>query len=117
LLAALYEDDIRGIYNRGALTQYSTALRSSAVHLPHDAIVPGAIAAGDIPAVLAALPSIPVHFRDPIDGMNRPLSSNRLNELRECLERQVGGVTVTYSGQGTDYTTTAQWLRKCANAN
>jgi dienelactone hydrolase len=71
LLGALFEEDVRAVYARGGLESYASALRSPFLHVPHDAMVPGALLAGDLPAVEAALAPRPVRLEGRIDGLNR----------------------------------------------
>ena len=70
LLGALFEPDVRAVYARGGLESYASALRSPFLHVPHDAIVPGALLAGDLPAVAAAV-GRPLKREGQIDGLNR----------------------------------------------
>jgi hypothetical protein len=97
LLAALFEDDVRAVYIRRGLIGYATALDSPAVYLPHDAIVPGAAAAGDLLVVLSSLPSTSIHFQEPIDGANRPLDEIEMKALRTRLQSLGGRVAMTSS--------------------
>ncbi len=70
LLGALYEPGLKAVYARGGLASYASVLESAFLHLPHDAIVPGAIPAGDIDGVLAGL-SCAVRREGSIDGRHR----------------------------------------------
>ncbi|MFO0928885.1 MAG: hypothetical protein U0736_18005 [Gemmataceae bacterium] len=74
LLAGLFEDDLAAIDARGGLVSYRSVLDSPFVHVPYDVIVPGAIPAGDLPAIRAALAPLPVRWTDPVDGTNRRAS-------------------------------------------
>jgi dienelactone hydrolase len=70
LLGALFEEDLHAVYARGGLESCASALRGPFLHVPHDALVPGALLAGDLPAVAAALkPRSRLEGR--IDGLNR----------------------------------------------
>jgi hypothetical protein len=110
LLAALFEDDIRAVYIRRGLVRYRAALDSPAVYLPHDAIVPGAIAAGDLPAILAGLPSVSFHFEQPINGANRLADENEMKDLDSRLQRVGANVRLTSSHEASQ--DASKWLTK-----
>jgi cephalosporin-C deacetylase-like acetyl esterase len=71
LLGALYDDEIQAVYVRGGLLNYRDTLRSPFVYIPHDAVVPGAIPAGDLEAVAACLAPRPLCLAQLVDGLNR----------------------------------------------
>lgn len=68
LLAGLFEEDLRGVVARGGLTGYD-ALPGLPVLVPHDAVVPGGAATGDL-AVLAGVLGERGDVRNPVDGRN-----------------------------------------------
>jgi hypothetical protein len=92
------------------LTSYAATLDYPAVHFPHDAIVPGAMMAGDLPAILGALPAIPVHFAEPIDVVNRLATREQIDQLRMRLERFSAKVRLTSSDDTSE--PAARWLAK-----
>src|SRR5262249_33191361 len=55
LLSALFDEDIRAVYARGGLASFRSLLDSPFCYVPHDAIIPGALTAGDMNDVAAAL--------------------------------------------------------------
>jgi len=71
LLAGLYEDDVAAVVARSGLVGFRSVLSSPLVHVPHDVIVPGAVTAGDIADVAAALAPRPVLAERFVDGTNR----------------------------------------------
>jgi hypothetical protein len=71
VLTALSENGVTAVYARGGLQSYRSLLVSSSVHVPHDAIVPGAIGTGDLPAAAAALPPGTALLEGEVDGLNR----------------------------------------------
>jgi hypothetical protein len=75
LFGALYEPDVRAVYARGGLESYRSLLRSPFLYVPHDALVPGALTAGDLEDVVAALSPRPVRLEGLVDGLNRRLST------------------------------------------
>jgi hypothetical protein len=110
LLAALFEDDIRAVYIRRGLTSYGSAFEAAAIYLPHDTIIPDATVAGDLPAVLSALPSVSVHFEEPIDGANRPADEEEMKTLRGRVESLGANVAMTSSHDLSQ--SAGQWLTK-----
>jgi hypothetical protein len=78
LFAALFEDNVRAVYARGGLTGFAALLDGPFLYVPHDAVVPGALTAGDLCDVAAALAPRPLRLADLVDGGNRRVSSERL---------------------------------------
>ncbi|HZT83732.1 MAG TPA: hypothetical protein VFA26_26110, partial [Gemmataceae bacterium] len=71
LLGALFEDDVQAVYGRGGLAGYQSLLHSPFCYVPHDAVVPGALTAGDLCDVAAALAPRPLRLEGMVDGLNR----------------------------------------------
>jgi dienelactone hydrolase len=80
LLGALYEDDVRAVYVRGGLDGYRSVLNSPFVYVPHDVIVPGALTAGDLCDVAAALSPRPLRLEALVDGQNRRVKGDALEK-------------------------------------
>jgi len=78
LLGGLFEDDVRAIHVHGGLSDYRSVLESPFVYVPHDVIVPGVLAMGDLSDVAAALAPRPLWLESMVDGGNREVSSNVL---------------------------------------
>jgi len=70
LFAAFYEPDVAAVYVRGMLTGYRSLLDSAFVFVPYDALIPGALTAGDLPDVAAAL-GPRIRLEGLVDGFNR----------------------------------------------
>jgi len=70
LFTGVFEADVAAVYVRGALTGYRSLLDSPFVHVPYDALIPGALSAGDLPDVAAAL-GPRIRQEDLVDGFNR----------------------------------------------
>jgi hypothetical protein len=83
LLGGLFEDDIKAVYARGGLNGYQSVLRSPFLYLPHDALVPGALTAGDLCDVAAALAPRPLRLDELVDGLNRRVSAEALAKAFE----------------------------------
>src|SRR5262249_37160640 len=71
LLGALFEDHVRSVYVQGGLVGYHTLLHSPFCYVPHDVIVPGALTAGDLSDVAAALAPRALRLTGLVDGLNR----------------------------------------------
>jgi hypothetical protein len=80
LLGALFEDDVRAVYVRGGLSGYQSVLHSPFCYLPHDTVIPGVLATGDLSDVAVALAPRPLRLEGLVDGLNRPLSAETLRE-------------------------------------
>jgi hypothetical protein len=75
VLAALYEPHVRCVVARGTLTGYAALLDHSHCHVPHDALVPCALTAGDIPDLVGALHPRPTLVDRSVDGRNRAVGT------------------------------------------
>ncbi len=93
LFAALYEDDVRAVFVRGGLVCYQSVLESPFLFVPHDVIVPGALTAGDLADVAAALAPRPVRLEGLVDGRNRTVAG-------EDLERAYAPARAIYQKVG-----------------
>src|SRR5262249_2607613 len=71
LLGALFEEQIAAVYVHGGLVNYITLLAGPFCYVPHDVIVPGAVPAGDLRYVAAALAPRPLRLQNLVDGRNR----------------------------------------------
>jgi dienelactone hydrolase len=78
LLGALFDDHVRAACGRGGLAGYHTLLQSPFCYVPHDVIVPGALTAGDLADVAAALAPRPVRLEGLVDGLNRAVGAAAL---------------------------------------
>jgi cephalosporin-C deacetylase-like acetyl esterase len=83
LLGALFEDGVRAAYVRGGLSGYDSLLRSPFCYVPHDALIPGALTAGDLNAVASALAPRPLRMEGLVDGLNREVPADALGEALE----------------------------------
>jgi cephalosporin-C deacetylase-like acetyl esterase len=78
LLGGLF-DDVSAVYARGGLAHFRDLLDSPYVHVPLAAIVPGAIAAGDVPELVSALPAARVRQDATVDAWNRQIDAPKEN--------------------------------------
>jgi hypothetical protein len=91
LLGALYEEDVRAVAARGMLGGYQAALRDRFCYLPYDVVVPGALRAGDLCDVAAALAPSPLRLERLVDGRNCLLSQEEAGRLFEPARHAYGG--------------------------
>ena len=60
----------------GGLVSFRSLLDSQFVHVPYDAVVPGALTVGDVADIVAALaPTTEVTLSGMVDGLNRRVSA------------------------------------------
>lgn len=71
LLGTLFEDDVRGVYVKGGLLSYRSLLASPFVHVPHDAVIPGALTVCDVDGLVAALIPRQVLLEGMVTGLNQ----------------------------------------------
>jgi len=74
LLLGLYEEEVRAVYAGGGLVEFQSALSSPFLYLPHDAVIPGALMAGDLSALAAGLAPRPLALIGLVDGLNRAVA-------------------------------------------
>jgi cephalosporin-C deacetylase-like acetyl esterase len=70
LLAALFDSRVQAVLARNGLVSIRSILDSQALHVPHDFVVPGALTAGDLPDIAAAIGPRPVRVEGLVDGLN-----------------------------------------------
>ena len=83
LFGALFEDQVRAIYIHGGLVSYESVLKSPFIYLPHDAILPGALTAGDLTDMAAALAPRPLRLAGMVDGLNRRVAAAAVEKAYE----------------------------------
>jgi len=83
LFGALYEDDVCAVVARRTIAGYQSVLRDRFCYVPHDAIVPGALTAGDLCDVAAALAPRPLRLEALVDGRNCPMAEKEIQRLFE----------------------------------
>ena len=86
LFGALFEDSVRAVVVRRGLVGYASMLSSHFSYLPHADVVPGALTAGDLCDVAAALAPRPLRLEGLVSARNIPVPEA---ELRRCLEPAV----------------------------
>ncbi len=79
-VSALYDPKIKAVVIRGGILNLRSVLRSPFFYLPHDALIPDAVQAGDLDAVYGSLAPRPFRFEGMIDSLNRRLDAKSLKE-------------------------------------
>jgi hypothetical protein len=114
LFAALFEEPVRAVYARGGLTGYEALLHSSFCWIPHDAVVPGALTAGDLCDVAATLAPRPLRLAGLVDGLNRRVPAERLASLlapaRAVYAAAGAAERLVLEAESQDSAATARWL-------
>jgi dienelactone hydrolase len=115
LFGALFEESVRAIHIRGGLTGFHSLLQSQFCYVPHDALIPGALTAGDLRGVAASLAPRPLWIDSPIDGLNRALSAEAMAAIMEPVRsayrstRAETQVHLSVGAQGASHSA-ARWL-------
>jgi hypothetical protein len=71
------------VYVRGGLASFHSLLQSPFCYVPHDALVPGALTAGDLCDVVAVLAPLPLRMEGLVDGLNREVPAEALMQIQE----------------------------------
>ena len=80
ILAALFEDEIGAVYARGTFASFRSLLGSPFLYAPHAAVIPGALANGDVCDIAAALAPRPLFVAGAVDGVNKRIAGKELAE-------------------------------------
>jgi hypothetical protein len=83
LLGMLFDDDVRVGYAFGGLAGFQSCLQSPFCYFPHDAVVPQALRAGDLPDLAAALAPRALRLAGLVDGLNRRVSAKSAAQVFE----------------------------------
>jgi dienelactone hydrolase len=78
LLAALSDERLGAVQVTGGLLDYRSVLAHHAVLVPHDAVVPGMLQAGDLRDLAAAIAPRPLRIEAPVDHLNRVVAAEAL---------------------------------------
>lgn len=110
LFGALYEDDVRAVLARGTLAGYQALLRDPYCYVPHDAVVPGALTAGDLDDVAAALAPRPLRLEALVDGRNVRLPAPEARQAYAAALRAYRGAPEALKVEAEQGMDTAAWL-------
>jgi hypothetical protein len=114
LLGALYEPSIHAVEVNGGLVSFASVLDDTFAYVPQDVIIPGILEVGDLADVEAALAPRPLRVTGLVDGLDRLVPEETLNEQLKPAEdvyQSMSGtaleVAVDSSGLGV-----AVWFQK-----
>jgi hypothetical protein len=117
MLAALYDDEIATVYVNGGLDTFQSALDHPRVLLPHDVAIPGALTAGDVCDLAAALAPRPLRLDGVVDALNRSVAIDR---LRTNYEPALAGYQSQGASErislGDEKTSASEWLLNQASS-
>jgi hypothetical protein len=110
LFGALYEENICAVVARGMIAGYQLILRDRFCYIPYDAIVPGALTAGDLCDVAAVLAPRPLRLEALVDGRNCPMSTQEVQRIfGPTLQAYCGAEDNLHLTQGLR-SNLAEWL-------
>jgi hypothetical protein len=78
ILAALFDSQIKAVYARKGLASRESIFSTWQCCLPHDAVVPNVVAAGDFDDLVRVLCPLPLRLEMFLDGQNRRLEQAEL---------------------------------------
>ncbi|HTU16936.1 MAG TPA: dienelactone hydrolase family protein [Gemmataceae bacterium] len=114
LFGALFEDDVRAVHVRGGLASYDSLLHSPFCYVPHDALVPGALTAGDLSDVAAALAPRPLRLQGLVDGLNHEVSAETAAKIyepaRNAYRSRKVGAYLQVAGDKREAESAGHWL-------
>jgi hypothetical protein len=110
LFGALYEEGIAAVAVRGTLAGYLSVLRDAYCYVPHDAIVPGALTAGDLCDIAAALAPRPLWLEGLVDGRNCLLAETEVRRHFEPTIRAYHAAGGTLRIRAAPASDLAAWL-------
>ncbi|MBM3839508.1 MAG: hypothetical protein FJ398_16365 [Verrucomicrobia bacterium] len=110
LFGALFEDDVRAVAASGTLAGYQAVLRDRFCYVPHDAIVPGALTAGDLNDVAAALAPRPLRLSRLIDGRNVMMMPENARALFETTRKAYAPASAQFLLQPPSEGDLATWM-------
>jgi dienelactone hydrolase len=93
LAGALYDTRIDAIYLRGGLVNFRSMLDNQFLYAPHDAVIPGALLAGDLDDLAAAYLSrkgTRLAIEAPVDGLNRMVGRAALESSHPLATKASG---------------------------
>lgn len=114
LLGALFEDQVKAVYARGGLSSYQTALQNQFLYLPHDIVIPGALTAGDLTDVAAAVAPRPLRLEGLVDAQNRKVPVDAATKAYDFARASYRAATTAERleivSDEAKPSVTAQWL-------
>ena len=111
---------MRSIYARGGLLSFRTLLKSPFLYVPQDAVIPGALRAGDLDDWATAFLSRPdsrLFIDAPVDGLNRRVTDEALDRAYPLAAEARGDdlARLVLSAAPAPPAEVATWLRTSTN--
>jgi len=110
ILGALYEEDVKAVYIHGGLSSYLDVLNGPYVYIPHDVVIPGALAQGDLAILAAALAPRPLRLEGVVDSLNRTLPLDEVRFVYEPAIREYEKTNPKSLSFSTNRSNPARWL-------
>lgn len=117
ILTMLFEEDVAAGCGSGGLAGFGACLGSGFLYVPHDAVVPGAMAAGDVSDLAAAVAPRSLRLAGHVEGLNRrvdPPAAAKAFEAAAAAYRAAGAADrfVIGAGEPPDDGATAEGLAR-----
>ncbi len=115
LLTALFEPDVQVMYIRGALLSYAELLDEPIIYQPADAIIRDILKVADLPDIAAALAPLPIYFADVVDGRNRLVTKEQIEEVYHMARAEYAAANctehLTLGNIDVSIETVAKWFK------
>ena len=85
LLMTLYEDDVDAVYIHQGMASYLSVLDAPQVYIPHDAVVPQALLAGDLSEIASAITPTSLRLSAMVDALNRRMTDEQVQRAYSGL--------------------------------
>jgi len=96
------------------LASYDSLLHSPFCYVPHDALVPGALTAGDLADVAGALAPRPLRLDGLVDGLNREVSAEAVAKTyepaRSAYRSRKAATHLQVGGNEREMESAGRWL-------
>lgn len=109
MLGALFEPNIKVVVASGMFTGFLSLLDDTFCYVPHDAVIPGALTAGDLCDITAALAPTPIRLENLVDGRNCPVSAEQVHLIYAGAQASYAKTPNALSLSDTE-TTATTWL-------
>jgi dienelactone hydrolase len=112
LLGGLFDDRIRAVCAQDTLVSFRSVLADRFCYIPHDVVVPGVLATGDLVDVAAGLAPRPLRLEKLVDGRNRSVERAELEkEYAPAVAAYRGGPLELHAGDRKPTQQAWEWLR------
>jgi len=110
LLAGLFEDAVGAVLVRRGLVGLTAAFGSFFLQVPSDVVVPGALRAGDLCDLAAALAPRPLRIESPVDALGRLVEAAELPRWFEPVVRAYSAAPGNFAASAQLGDDAAEWL-------